>query len=471
MKQNTKKNYGKHFIMVTTMAFVLLFSVAAYAAGKTSLPTPTDPDKLTITTVNHYGTAVKDVVTVKSNTDTLASGDKVFVYSSATTSSAVALGNAVANSSGVATVNLNDVGSAGKDIYVSVKKADTTTNTYFESAVGSKITIAPEKVTANITTGVTIANHVDSADKITVTGLAEKDVVKVYSTNNKTKADPKDGTKTVSSQIGTATVGTGKTSVDITISQIGSAGDVYITNTNTDSAESTPQHFATAEAVSKTITTAQAVNVIKSGNEIQIANNVDSTDTVKVVGLSEGDTVKVYTTASGTKPNPNDATKTVSSQIGMGKTTKTTPSAITVSIPGKLPTNGVIYVTVKSVDKEESAPAAPDAVTETQTTIGSGFAPVVVMNTGAKVKDVVIVSDTAFAEKDTLIVSTKLNNGAISTAKDDVIGTGKILKGQKYIVITLNTKLDGNSDIYIAKRSNDMTISAPQKLDKTNFVK
>ncbi len=268
--------------------------------------------------------------------------------------------------------------------------------------------ISPKPDAANIT----VTNNAGIADTVKVTSLSVGDVVRVYS--------PK-------TQIGTATVTTGKSEAIVSIPQIGTdAGVVYVSVTNMDSLESDKVEKAyIAEATS---TAAEAEN-------ITVANNVTGkADTVKVTGLAAGDIIKVY----------KDGTATTA--LGTA-TVATTATEATVTIQQLGVAEGSVFVTVTSSGKKEStrvekayeAEAVTDAVEADAVTVinNAGKADTVVV-TGLVAGDIVKVYKDG-------TVTTALGTATVATGKTEAVVSITQLgteAGKVFVTVTSAGKLE-----------------------------
>jgi len=283
----------------------------------------TIPLKTSVTVTNNYGAA--DTINVAN----LKAGDVVYVYDSATGGNLIGKGAAVAATKTDSTVTIPQIGAAGK-VYVSVLS-----KTSLESDRLTTLDAVPEVQTTAISSGVTSVNKSGSADTVNITGLAEKDVVKIY--------DSATGGNVIATG---AAVAKGKAESIISIPQIGkSATHIYITVKSVNKSESTRFDYTT---VAETVSTAP----VKAN--ITVTNNSDTTtnDTIKVTGLVVGDIVNVYDSAKGGE------LLGTGTKVARGKTDST------VSIK-QIGTVGQVYVTVTSLNDRESIRTKPDAVAET----------------------------------------------------------------------------------------------------------
>jgi hypothetical protein len=183
--------------------------------------------------------------------------------------------------------------------------------------------------TAPLASDITVTNNpAPTPDTVTVTGLNASDVIKVYDS------------ATGGNLLGTATVVTGQTFATVSVGNLGTgAGQVYVSVTSTGKTEST-RTAAPYGAEQVPSTAPLASNITVTNNNL-----------VNVNGLTGGDTVKVYDSATG-------GNMLGSYTLAAGET------FATVSV-GNLGTGaGQIYVTVTSTGKTES--------TRTAVSFGSG---------------------------------------------------------------------------------------------------
>lgn len=222
-----------------------------------------------------------DNVTVTNNsgeTDTvyvtgLSSGDKINIYNAA--SDGRLLGSATAGSDGSATANISQLGTSAGSIYISL-----TSSGLLESS-RVKVNYDGESQSSTLdANNITVTNNSGKSDTVYVSGLAEGEVIKVYSA-------AAGGTL-----LGKSTVASDAYDTTVTISQLGtSAGKVYVSMT--DSSQSESDRVAVSYASEEKSSSIDADNVV-------ITNNPSGTsDTVYISDLSAGDIVKVYNSASG----------------------------------------------------------------------------------------------------------------------------------------------------------------------------
>jgi hypothetical protein len=262
-----------------------------------------------VTITNNAGKS--DTVYVTS----LASGDTVKIYNSA--SDGRILGSATAASDGSATVSIGQLGTSEGTLYISVAS----TGMIESSRIGVHYD-AESKSNIIDSDNIVVTNNAGKADTVYVSGLVEGNIIKVYNAS-------KGGTL-----LGSAKVATGENSATLTIAQLGvSAGTVYVSITDGNQLESNrvAAYYSAQE---------KSTNL--NADDIVVTNNVGKADAVYVSNLTAGDIVKVYNSSSS------------SNVLGTATVADSATSA-TVSI-GQLGTNaGSVYVSVTSKGKSESS--------------------------------------------------------------------------------------------------------------------
>jgi hypothetical protein len=290
--------------LLSILVTVVLNTVFSFALDKSS-----SPSKDNITVVNNVG--LNDTVKVAG----LVYNDVVKVYNSA--SGGVLLGGATVYIYGSeVTISIKQIGSAAGSLYITVtnkgKLESDRVKVDFNAEVKSNV-LAAENIT--------ISNNVGSFDVVSIIGLSPSDRIKVY--------DAPVGGKT----LGAATVSISGDGTKINISQLGTqAGSIYVTVTNTGKLESDRVKVDYNEEPKSDI-----VNI----ENISISNNALISDTVKVTGLSLGDIIRVYNSASG------------GILLGTAKVTSYTYEAnVSIKQIGTGP--GSIYISLTSKGKIES---------------------------------------------------------------------------------------------------------------------
>jgi hypothetical protein len=180
---------------------------------------------------------------------------------------------------------------------------------------------------------VTVANNSGISDTITITGLSEGDVIKIYNSAEG------------GNRIATATVQPGAVSVVISYSQLGTgAGSIYVSVTCKGKTES-----------SRTKVDYAAESIAPSASSIEIVNNAGIADTITVSGLAENDAVRVYDA-------PSSGNLLGTALVAPGNT------KATISVPQLTQTAGSVYVTVTNFGKAESSRTKADYMAEQSAT-------------------------------------------------------------------------------------------------------
>ncbi|MCX7922310.1 MAG: hypothetical protein N3B21_09910, partial [Clostridia bacterium] len=370
-------------------------------------PVTTAPVAAAITVTNN-ATGTPDTVAVTG----LAEGDVVKVYSAAT--AGTVLGTAtVATGETSVNITITQLGTAAGSVYVSIEATDKN-----ESTRTTKAYIAEPVSTAPVAANITVTNNkLGTNDTVVVTGLAEGDVVKVYSA------------ATAGTVLGTATVASGETSVNITITQIAAtAGNVYVSVTSTSKNESA----RTAKAYDSETSAALLATAITVTN-----NYVGTNDTVVVTGLAEGDVVKVYSAA------------TAGTVLGTA-TVATGETSATVSIAQLGSTGGTVYVSVTKVNKLESTRTSKTFVTEPVTTAPVA-ANITVTNSATGTNDSIVV--TGLAEGDIVKVYSAATAGT-------VLGTATVATGETSVSISVAQLGTAAGSVYVSVKATDKLESA-----------
>ncbi|HAN10120.1 MAG TPA: hypothetical protein DCP90_05865 [Clostridiales bacterium] len=368
------------------------------------------PAATVIAVTNNY-TGNDDTVAVTG----LVEGDTVKVYNVAI--GGVAIGTATVGSGLTsATVAIPQIGTGTGSIYVTV-----TSINKLESKRTAKIYIIEPTSTAPVATAITVTNnYIGTDDKVTVTGLIEGDIVKVYSAT------------TGGVLLGSEIVSSGETSATVTISQIGAGtGPLYVSVTSQNKLES--------KRIAKTYTTEPA-STVPLITAITVTNNYAGTDdTVVVTGLVEGDTIKVYNVSTG-------GTAIGTATVGVGETSK----AVEIAQLGA--STGTIYITLTNTNKLESKRIAKAYATEPTTTAPMG---ITVKNNATGTNDTVVVTD--LIEGDIVKVYSVAREGT-------AIGTRVVGEGETSATVTISQIGSGVGSVYVS-------VTSPNKLESKRTIK
>lgn len=304
---------GKVYVSTTSTGKVESARIAVSYASETSAPTTATK----ITVVNNY-VGTQDTIAVTG----LKEGDVVKVYSVSTGGTAIGTSDAVGAGATTTTISVDQLSIIAGKVYVSV----TSTNKLESLRVYKAYVAEKTAVTAG---NITVTNNtVGTKDTVAVTGLAAGDIVKVYSAS------------TAGTTLGTATVATSATEATVSITQLGTtSGKVYVTVKNSTRLES--------DRVEKSYTAETAgASAAPSDTAITVTNNVGSSDSIVVTGLTSGDVVKVYSAS------------TAGTQLG---TATATGASVTITADLGTTGTGSVFVTVTSTGKTESTPRTEKA--------------------------------------------------------------------------------------------------------------
>lgn len=361
-----------------------------------------DADNVTV--INNSGS--EDSVFVTG----VASGDVITVYK--TSSKATKLGTAAtASGASSVTVSIPQIGADAGTIYVSLTSVDclegNLTSVSFAAEAGSS---ALDKDTVSVT------NNYKSSDTVVVTGLAAGDVINVY--------DAAAG----GILLGTATVASTASTATVTISQLGAfAGDIYISKTSKNQTESTR---------TKVSFSAEPVSAAPAESNVTIQNNANSSDTITVIGLKQGDVVTVYKTLSE------------SNTWGSG-TVSASSSSITITVPQLDSTAGSVYITVTNTDASESERTRVSYSAEAQ-------------STAPDAKNVTVVNN--YNIKSTVTVTGLANNDTVNvysaSAGGTLLGTGTVTAYGNSVVISLSGLDASGGTIYLTVVSTNKSESS-----------
>ncbi|WP_152985684.1 hypothetical protein [Brevibacillus choshinensis] len=249
--------------------------------------------------VKEESISIKNLVGVTDTIEVtdLQAGDSIKVYDVAGTR---VLGTAtVPTGKNVVVVNIAQLGQGKGSVQLTLTRRG-----FLESDKTTKEYAEEQKAPSPSLDKIMITNNVALADTVEVLDLQANDVIKVYS---------QDGTKV----LGTGTVASGKTSVIVTVSQLGqTSGKVYITITRRGYVESLRvEKDYDGEAKSQSL----------SVDVISITNKKNQPDVIDVKDLEFGDVVKVYSASeltarllgSATVPSGKTSVSIVVSQLGL----------------------------------------------------------------------------------------------------------------------------------------------------------
>ncbi|MFD0681751.1 MULTISPECIES: hypothetical protein [unclassified Paenibacillus] len=255
----------------------------------------------------------------------LSPGDRVKVYRDATTATVLGTSAPVSNSTRAA-VAIPQLGKQGGNVYITV-----TSSSRGESIRVVKTFAAENASKAPERADIKIQNAVGSDDVVTINGLQSGDRVKLYS--EEASLVP----------ISSALVADGATSVTIrTTLPLTGYGVLYVTVTHLNDEESV--------RVSK-IYPAEPVSLPVSPYQIRVINNMlgSGDDEVSILGLREGDRIRLYSDAAATMPIQTEEGGNAEAAVGNGE------SSVTINRLKLESKGGVMYVTLTSNEKRESS--------------------------------------------------------------------------------------------------------------------
>lgn len=311
-------NDGTVYITVTTTGKTES-SRAAIPYTKERASDPLAPGNVKV--VNNSG--MSDTITITG----LMEYDTVKIYNAATGGTRLAMVVADKNTL-TAIANISQLGIDSGKIYVTV------TNYGKSESTRTEVEFAAESA-APLESNIFIVNNAGILDTITVKGLNEHDVVKLYDAASN------------GNLLGTATVPVGSNMATISVTQLtATAGKVYVSVTNYGRAESS---LTKAEYISETSTIAPYLG------DIYVVNNVGINDTITVYNLQTGDVIKVYDNA------------TVGNLLGYASVANNKTEA-TVSVEDLGSAAGIVYVSVITKGKTESTRTAVSYVAESKST-------------------------------------------------------------------------------------------------------
>jgi hypothetical protein len=399
---------GSVYVTVTSTACLESSRVEADYAAESVSNSATSND----ITVTNNATGTSDTVYVGG----LSPNDVVKVYSAAT--GGTLLGSGTVSSSGSdITVKIAQLGLASGSVYVSV----TSTGSLESGRLEANYDAEPVS-SAPLASDITVTNNAKgTADTVYVSNLNPKDVVNVYNA------------AVGGTLLGSATVASTDSDVTVSIAQLGtSAGSVYISVTSADMDTS---------ARTEADYSAESTSTAPSAGNIAVTNNpVGISDTVYVTGLTAGDIVKVYSSAT-------DASV-------LGKATATVTNA-TVTIAQLGTSAGSVYVSVTSIGEAESSRTKADYSAESVST--------------APMASNIIVTNNAAGTPDTICVSGLQENDIVNVYKAAVggttLGTATVASGATYATVSVPQLGTGSGSVYVSVTSTNSLESSRTEAD------
>ncbi|AZN39200.1 hypothetical protein [Paenibacillus albus] len=312
-------------------------------------------------TVKNYRTGIKDKVIVSG----LAEGGVINVYRASSGGTSIGTATVAEDESGV-TILIDQLGVNAGNVYISQKKAGK-----LESTVRTVKTYEAEASVALQATAISITNNgTGSLDKVNVTGLAEGDVINVY-----TAATGGTALATGTAEAGEEDEIAAEASLLDMLNING--GTVYVSVTRVDKAESA--------RIAKTYTSEPVSKPLAAADITVVNNKTGTSDSVTVTNLSAGDVVKVYKTTTG------------GTAIGTATVDEDETSA-TVEITQLGTAAGSVYVGVKRVDLLESTVRTVKAYGSEQSTAPTAAA-ITIVNSPTGKEDTVTVTGLAAGDE------------------------------------------------------------------------
>lgn len=379
--------------------YVSITGAAKLESERTKLDFPAEaksnaPDSNRIEIINNVGAA--DIVKVTG----LIEGDAVNVYDSAKAGSL--LGSAeVATYDTAASISITQLGGTAGSVYVSI-----TSKNKLESDRTQADYSAESKSDAPAAGNISIVNNAGMSDTVTVTGLSDGDVVNIYDSD-------KGG-----SLLDTATISTYSSTADISITQLGiTAGSIYVSVTSKSKLESDR---------TKADYSAEPKSSAPNEDRITIANNAGISDTVKVTGISGGDTVRVYDSAIGGTLLGTAAVSTYDSYA-------------VVNITQLGSTAGSVYVSVTRTGYQESDRTKGDYSAEPKS--GASASSSIIVTNNAGVSDTVQIN--GLSGGDVINIYNSERGGTI-------LGTGTVDTYDSHLTITITQLGSSSGTIYVS---------------------
>jgi trimeric autotransporter adhesin len=296
-------------------------------------PVTTAPSGVTIS--NNWPTATDKITVPNLNPGDVA---RAYKLQADTTPFGVATVPTSAAPGTAAVIEIYELGKVTGTVYVSVTSPNMRESSKV-AATYAGIATTPAPTTGQVSVQVGVPdNGAASTDKVTVSGLQQGDIVRIYKTA--TDLNP----------LGTATVPASQTSATVEIYQLGkTATAIHISVTRTDGTvllESTRLAYTVVAEQQTPAPTGTATN-----------NAAPTPDAILVSGVAAGDLVKVYSSATATTPVA--ATEATGSPVTvtvaqLGKTAGT--AYISSTTPGLLESNKVAVT--YGVEAVTTAPVA-----------------------------------------------------------------------------------------------------------------
>ena len=328
------------------------------------------------------------------------------------------LGSAtVPDASTKTTVTIAQIGTTGGSVYVSVTskgklESDRTPAGYFAEA----------KTTAPKEENITIVNNAGISDTLEVTGLSAGDTVNVY--------DADQGRKS----LGTATVSTYSSKATVSITQLGSTREMYMSRL--------PVRATRWKVIGlRLIIVAEPKSEHWISGNITIVNNAGVPGTVTVKGLVDNDVINVYDSASNGNVLGFAAVPQYSTQV-------------VVTIPQLGSTGGSVYVTVTGKGKNESDRTKADYSAKPKSDSPTAGSVTIVNNVG--IPDTVTV--VGLAVSDIVNVYDCAEGG-------NQLGSATVSANGSQVVISISQLSTTAGSVYVTVTNKGKTESDREKVD------
>jgi len=360
-----------------------------------------------ITIVNNSGMA--DTITITG----LELNSIVKIYNAKTEGSKLA--TATADASTLATtINISQLGTDLGSIYVTVTRPGKS------ESIRTEVKYAAESTAAAVS-NITILNNAGMSDTITVTGLAENDVIKAYDAVSN------------GNLLGSGVVAIGSNKATITVAQLTkNAGNVYISVTNYGRAES---KLTKAGYLVEQSATAPYIG------DIHVVNNVDIEDTITVYNLMVGDVILVYNDDMG------------KDLLGYATVAKNKTEA-TVSVEDLGTSAGVVYVSVITKGKNESACTGASYVAESKST--APYSGDIHVTNNVKIADTILISDLTTGDK------VKVYN---TSTGGDLLGYATVSSSSGQVTVSIPQLGVDSGSVYVSVTSKGKTESNRTKAE------
>lgn len=372
-------------------------------------PTTTAINAADVAITNNAG--VSDVIVASD----LAAGNIVKVYDNADATTPIGTGTVPAGKT-TASITIKQLSVGAGTVYISL-----TTVGNGESLKTPVNYTAESESDALDAANVSITNNATLTDTVSVTNLTPGDQIRVY------------GVDTGGTPLGSASVAAGKTSVLISIKQIGNtAGNLYLSIIKAGQTES-PRVAVPYLAEPNSDAPNAAL--------IAVTNNPLIPDTVLVSGVSSGTVIKVYNAAT-------EGSLLGNATVGTGK------SEVLISIKQLGEGAGSVYVTLTLNGKVESSRVEATYLAEPKT--GDINPDIITVENNATLADIVTVTN--LTEGDTVLVYD-------SPTSTKALGNAKVGKDKSEVSISIKQLGEIEGSVYVSIINAGKSESSRLKVD------